>query len=125
MNTPFHPVVFHVSPAGKDAWSGRPAEPNAAGTDGPLASIAGALAKVRAMRERPHNPEAVATVGALHGPVVVYLRGGRYPLAKPITITPEDCAPVTFAAYPGEKPILDGGVRVTGWETTTIKGQTA
>lgn len=122
---PFSPVTFYLAPTGKDSWSGRLPEANAAGSDGPLATIPGALAKIHAMRERPHNPEVVATVGALSGPVVVYLRGGRYPLAKPVTITPADCAPITFAAYPGEKPILDGGVRVTDWKVTEIKGQTA
>ena len=33
------PITFHVAPGGNDSWSGRLAEPNPAGTDGPLASI--------------------------------------------------------------------------------------
>ena len=122
---PFAPVTFYLAPNGNDAWSGRLAEANAEATDGPLASIPGALAKVRAMRDRPRNPEVVDVVGAMHGPVVVYLRGGRYPIAAPITITPADCAPITFAAYPDETPILDGGVRIEDWVTTQINGQAA
>jgi hypothetical protein len=122
---PFTPVTFYIAPNGKDAWTGRLPEANAEETDGPLATIPGALAKIRAMRDRPRNPEVVDVVGAMHGPIVVYLRGGRYPIEKPVTITPEDCAPITFAAYPGEKPILDGGVRITDWEVTDVNGAPA
>ncbi len=41
---------FHVSPDGRDAWSGRLREPNAARTDGPFAGLARARDAVRAMK---------------------------------------------------------------------------
>ncbi len=100
------PINFYVSPAGSDAWSGRLAEPNSKKTDGPLATIPKAQELVRDLK----------TAGRLSGPVTVYLREGRYPLVKPLVFTPQDSGPITYAAYPGEKPILDAGRRITGWE---------
>ena len=47
---------FYVSPQGNDAWSGRLAEPNAAKTDGPLATVApraAGRARVEAEGARP------------------------------------------------------------------------
>lgn len=52
-------------------------------------------------------------------PVTVLLRGGTYPLGGPLVFGPEDSgtatAPVVYAAYPGETPVLSGGARLTGW----------
>jgi hypothetical protein len=51
--------------------------------------------------------------------VTVYLRGGVYPLAHPLTFTAADSGRngyrVTYTAYPGETPTLSGGRTVTGW----------
>jgi len=60
MNT----TPIYVSPAGNDAWSGRPPDANTAGTDGPLRSLAGfATAAQRndatAWRETGRDPEGV------------------------------------------------------------------
>ncbi|MCD6519928.1 MAG: right-handed parallel beta-helix repeat-containing protein [Anaerolineae bacterium] len=104
---------LYVSPEGRDSWSGRLPEPNAAGTDGPLATIEAAQERIRQL----------ARYGGLAGPITVWLRGGRYSLARPLAFTPEDAAPVTYAAYPGEEPILDGGVRITGWQESELHGQ--
>lgn len=109
MSTPFKPNDLFVSPSGNDRWSGRLAEPNAAGADGPFATLTRAR---DAVRQRKLN-------GELAGPVTVWLRGGRYPLTAPLTFTPEDSAPVTYAAYPGEQPVLDGGRRITGWQVVS------
>jgi hypothetical protein len=89
---------FYVSTAGRDDWSGRLAEPNPARTDGPFAT----LAKAR---------DAAGQVGSqAAGPVVVYVRGGLYTLKEPLVFTPRDSgtpqAPVVYAAYPGEVPVL-------------------
>ena len=101
-------VVLYVATAGNDAWSGRLPEPNAAGTDGPLATIAAARDRVRELKAQ--------------GPVTVQVRGGTYYLAEPIVFTPEDSGteshPITYEAYPGERPVLSGGRPVTGWTTT-------
>nr|WP_248926291.1 discoidin domain-containing protein [Paenibacillus hamazuiensis] len=55
------------------------------------------------------------------GDIRVYLREGTYSLYEPFTLTEADSGKnghkVIYEAYPGEKPILDGGVRVEdGWE---------
>lgn len=100
---------LYVSPQGNDAWSGALAEPNPAGTDGPLATIDAARRRVRRLLADP----------TARGPVTVLLRGGVYPLSGPICFSPEDSGrperPVVYAAYPGERPVLSGGRRITGW----------
>ena len=62
---------FYISPRGDDNWSGRLPEPNAARTDGPLATLEKAKSKVRA--ERLKKPAAKIRVA---------LRGGDYRLSK-------------------------------------------
>jgi len=100
---------FFVAPKGNDAWSGKSPAPNADGTDGPFATLARARAAVRELKARP-----------LRRDLTVLLRGGRYPLARPLVFGPEDGGTkghsVTYAAYPGERPILSGGRAVTGWK---------
>ena len=46
---------LHVALNGNDAWSGRPAEPNADQTDGPLATISGARDAIRKLRRRERS----------------------------------------------------------------------
>lgn len=102
--------VFYVSTRGKDTWSGRLPAPNAARTDGPFRSLARARDAVRELKSKR----------SFSGPVVVYVRGGRYELAHPLVFTSEDSgtdkAPVTYAAYQHEKPVLSGGRLITGWK---------
>ncbi len=102
-------ITFYVATGGNDAWSGRLPEPNDAGTDGPFASI-------------PRAQEAVRKLGASGEsakPVTVRVRG-VHRLSEPIVLTPEDSGtaecPVTYTAYPGEKPVLSGGRVITGWK---------
>ncbi len=96
--------VLYVAPGGNDAWSGELAEPNAAGDDGPFATIERARDAVRELEA--------------DGPVTVQLRGGVYHIDETITFGPEHSgteeAPVTYAAYPGERPELVGGRPVAG-----------
>src|SRR5207247_514571 len=47
--------------------------------------------------------------------VTVLIHGGTYRLADTFVLTPED-SDVTYAAYPGERPIVSGGRRITGWQ---------
>lgn len=102
-------ATFYVAPAGNDAWSGRLAEPNAQRSDGPLATLARARDAVRTLKAG----------GPLKEPVTVYLRGGVYRVEKAIEFTPEDSgaprAGVTYAAYPGERPVISGGRPIAGW----------
>jgi hypothetical protein len=115
MASTFNTLDFYVSTKGDDRWSGRLPEPNASGTDGPFASIARARDAVQALKAS----------GQLPGPLTVWVRGGRYSISAPLTFTPADSAPVTYAAYPGERPVIDGGTRVTGWQTEVVNGVAA
>ena len=102
---PFASHDLYVSTLGNDRWSGRLAEPNATGTDGPFATMTKARDAVRGLK----------LGGGLPGPLTVWLRGGHYAISESIEFTPEDSAPVAYAAYPGETPIIDGGARITNW----------
>lgn len=102
---------FYVSPEGRDSWSGRLAASNETRTDGPFATVSAAQAAVRRMlREQPVRSE----------PVVVRLRGGTYWMDEPLQFGPEDSGAarsvVSYEAYPGERPVLSGGRRITGWK---------
>jgi len=49
-------------------------------------------------------------------PVTVRVRGGTYYLSEPLRFGPAHSgtagAPIRYEAYPGEKPVLSGGVRL-------------
>ncbi|MFC8511761.1 RICIN domain-containing protein [Streptomyces sp. NPDC057257] len=67
-----------------------------------------------------HARDVVRTVNSdMTGDIDVYLRGGTYPVSSTIDFTSADSGTnghrVVYTAYPGEKPVLDGGVQVTGW----------
>ncbi|MFF3967380.1 RICIN domain-containing protein [Streptomyces griseorubiginosus] len=67
-----------------------------------------------------HARDVVRTVnGNMTGDINVFLRGGTYPVTSTISFTSADSGTnghqIVYAAYPGEKPVLDGGVPVTGW----------
>ena len=100
---------LYVSLQGNDAWTGRLAEPNAAKTDGPLASLPRAQQLVRQWKQEPGRA----------GPIVVAVRGGTYFLPQPLRFGPEDsgtaAGPITYAAYPGEMPVISGGVSLKDW----------
>ena len=90
-------ATIFVASNGNDAWSGSLAEPNAARTDGPLATVGAAQKKVRELRRS----------AACLAPLTVWIRGGRYRLTKPLQFGPEDSGPTTYAAYPGEQPVFE------------------
>ena len=99
---------LYVSPAGNDAWSGKRAEPLADRTDGPLATLPRAQQIVREwLADGPQTP------------LTVLLREGTYRLSEPLVFTPADsgteAAPVTYQAYPGERPVISGGLPISGW----------
>ncbi|MGC9354603.1 MAG: hypothetical protein ACP5D9_12240 [Mariniphaga sp.] len=140
---------FYVSPRGNDSWSGTLAEPNFAGTDGPFLTIEKAQQAVRDLKSRVYKPKDPPVeerwIGSPHPlgsgkDILVYLRGGTYPLSKSLLFEPADGGErvetnlptgafeyhklkdhyVTYAAYPGEKPVITGAQPVTGW---TQKGK--
>ncbi|MCF7733153.1 MAG: hypothetical protein K9N23_15795, partial [Akkermansiaceae bacterium] len=77
---PLAAVDYHVAPGGNDAWSGLTATPNAAGDDGPLATLTAARDAVRRYRAAHPDPE----------PVRVLVAGGSYALTEPFQLGPED-----------------------------------
>jgi hypothetical protein len=104
------PLKLYVAPDGNDGWSGRSARPARNRRDGPLGTLAGALRAARDARRR----------GEAGGGVTILMRGGLYELESPVMLGPDDSGlsarqPLTIAAYGGERPILSGGRRVSGW----------
>lgn len=88
--------VVYVSPEGKD---------QAAGTEGdPVGSLLAALERVR----------------GLSGSDTAYVRiaSGAYLLEEPILLTEGDVRPVVFEGDAADKPLLSGGLMISGWETT-------
>ncbi|MCC6580148.1 MAG: right-handed parallel beta-helix repeat-containing protein [Phycisphaeraceae bacterium] len=121
---PFSPNDLFVSLQGNDSWTGRLAEPNADKTDGPLKTIEAARDIIRERKGVLSRNRGRRSASGLHAPMTVWIRGGRYHLDQPLTFNADDSAPVTYAAYPGEEPILDGGTRIADWTVTKHNGQT-
>lgn len=103
-------MQYYLAPDGNDAWSGRLPEANADRTDGPFATLERARDEVRRLQAAGPLPD---------GGVTVRLRGGVYRLARAVEFGPEDSgtasAPITYAAFAGERPVLSGGRPIAGW----------
>jgi hypothetical protein len=112
-HSPFTQHDLYVSPKGNDLWTGRLPDPDPTGKDGPLASLGRARQIIQEKK----------TAGKLSATMTVWLRGGTYPLTSPLEFTPADSAPVTYSAYPGEEPVLEGGKRISGWRVEARNGQ--
>ncbi|MBN2476149.1 MAG: right-handed parallel beta-helix repeat-containing protein [Pirellulales bacterium] len=95
-------VELHVAPSGNDENSATP--------DAPLATLEGARNAIRALKAQGPLVEAVRVVVA----------DGRYHLAEPFVLRPEDggtaAAPVVYEAAPGAKPVFCGGRVIAGWK---------
>ena len=104
--------TLYVSPSGDDEWSGMLQEPNAEGTDGPLATTERALVVAKGQK----------WLNRLNGPVTIILRGGRYEQEAPLDFGPDLSWPITIEGYEGEEAIIDGGEEVTGWREDTVNG---
>ncbi len=96
-------ATIYVSPDGSDTWSGRTAQPNAAGTDGPVATLERARDILRNAGKD--------TTDQSH----VIIADGRYPLTKPFLLSERDGG-VTYEAAPGAKPVFSGGKVIQGFE---------
>lgn len=92
-----HAAELHVAPTGNDANPGTKAKP--------FATLERARETIRALQTRE---------GA-----TVCVRAGTYFLKEPLVFTPEDSGakdrPVTYIAASGEKPVISGGMPITGW----------
>ena len=99
-------VEFYMSPTGDDRNSGTKQEP--------FASLTRARNAVREENRTGQKAD-----------ITVFLRGGTYELKEPLVLGPEDSGTdkfsVTYRAYPGEKPIISGGRRITGWKPGPAK----
>lgn len=145
--TPVEKADFYVAPNGNDSWSGTMEAPSKDETDGPFASLERAQKAVRELKARVYSPkdEPVETrwIGSPHPlgkgrDIVVYIRKGYYALEKPLIFAPDDGGErvetnlptgafeyhklrdhyVTYAAYPGEKPVITAGKSVGNWKKT-------
>ncbi len=98
---------FYLSPRGNDTWSGELPSPNADRTDGPLATLQRTRDAVRELAERQKDN------------VTVLIRGGVYQLEETVVFSLDDSAgdrrTITYAAYPGERPVFTSCKTVTGW----------
>jgi hypothetical protein len=105
-------VVLYVSPDGRDEWSGKLPDPDAAGNNGPLATLTRARDVARQIRAGADKQTRTN--------VKVLVRGGKYFLPEPLVLDARDSGteefPVVYAAYPGEQPILSGGRHLGGWQ---------
>lgn len=103
--------AYYVSLSGKDAWSGRLADPNGDKTDGPFASLERARDEIRLLKKSDKFPRSGRTV---------YIRGGIYSVPKTFELSAEDSglenAPVIWRAYPNEEVRLSGAKIITDFE---------
>ena len=105
---------LYVSPDGNDANPGTQAKP--------LATVAAARDRVRRL-----------IAGGLKENLTVLIRGGIYRIEEPVVFGCLDGGldrfSVTYAAAPGEKPVISGGLPIEGWKansdgswSTTVPG---
>jgi hypothetical protein len=92
-------ATYYVSPSGNDSNPG---------------TITAPFRTVQRARD------VVRTVSSsMTGDIQVYLRSGNYPVTSTIEFGPGDSGTnghrVLYSAYPGETPVLNGGVQVSGW----------
>jgi len=100
---------IYIAPDGHDSRSGRFAEPDAVGKDGPFATLERARDEIRKLKRE----------NGLHEPVTVHVRAGTYFLDRTFKLTAEDSgtadAPVVYRGYGAERPLLVGGKPVAGF----------
>ncbi|MGJ8650998.1 MAG: right-handed parallel beta-helix repeat-containing protein [Opitutaceae bacterium] len=102
---------FYVSPDGSDTWSGTLPDPVTGESDGPFATLERARDAVRDLKKSQSTD------------IVVLVREGTYQLDKTVVFGLEDSgageSTITYAAYPGEKPVFSSGREITGLEKVT------
>ncbi len=136
---------FYVSPDGNDNWSGTLAAPNKDKTDGPFPTIKRAKTAVRKLKSKIYKPKEKAIDKRYKGSphkygkgkdILVLIRNGSYRLDNTLVFTSVDGGErvetdlptgafeyhklkdhfVTYAAYPGEHPVIIGGKEITNWK---------
>ncbi len=136
---------FYVSPDGNDDWSGTLEILNSSSSDGPFKTIERAQKAVRELKKEVYKPEDIPIdtryAGSPHTlgsgkDILVLIREGYYQLDEPLYFSSEDGGErvetdqpsgafefhklkdhyVTYAAYPGEHPVISGGKSLSGWK---------
>lgn len=98
-------TTFFVAPDGNDRWSGTVASPN--GADGPFQTLSRAKAAVQRQ-----------IAAGMTSDVSVQIRSGEYAqtaLYFNALDAGRDGYRVIWKNYPGERPLIHGGRRITGW----------
>lgn len=100
-------VQIYISASGNDKNPGT--------KEMPLASVSVAIERLRTLRK---NQELTGTTEVIIG-------GGEYFISEPIVLRPEDSGtekvPLVIRAAYGEKPVIYGGKRITGFRKITDK----
>jgi uncharacterized protein YjdB len=101
--------TFFVSPTGNDSWNGDLAAPNSNNSDGPFASLSRAQHAV----EQAPKPATVILRNGTYYPALTPSAANTY--SGTLVFTSADSgasssAPVTWQNYPGETPVISGGV---------------
>jgi hypothetical protein len=101
--------TFYVATDGNDAWSGKLDRPNAAKTDGPFASLAGARDAIRKRKMQ----------GPLTNAIEVVVANGVYLQKEPLVFESQDSGesdkPTVYRAADGASPVFSGGRTLTGF----------
>jgi hypothetical protein len=109
LNIAATPNNLFVATNGNDSWSCTLAAPDGLG-GGPCATIYHARALIA---------KRIAQLGGAAQNYTVEIRGGSYYLSSPLIFGPADSVSsghtVTYLAYPGETPVLSGGIPLTNW----------
>ena len=91
--------IFHVATDGNDNNPGTEEEP--------FATIERARDIIQTIAPNMENS------------IVVYIRGGTYPISQPVIFTPKDSGQngydIIYRAAENEKPVFSGGVTVSNW----------
>jgi hypothetical protein len=107
-------LTLYVSPQGDDRWSGKLAEPNTAGSDGPFATLELARDAIRELKKASALPA---------GGVTVLIRAGAYSRSTTFQLTEEDSgtatAPIVYRAYAQEVVRITGGQEISGFAPVT------
>ena len=103
-------VTYYVAPNGNDAWSGKLSASNSDHTDGPFATFDHARAAVASLNKTGLTQ------------ITVQIRAGTYSLPATLLFTTADSGSpsltITYQNYPGETPVISGGMRVSNWTNT-------
>lgn len=96
-------ACYYVAPSGSDS------------NDGSVGAPFQTITKAR---------DVVRTInGNMTGDIYVYLRGGDHRITSPITFEVKDSGSgnhrIYYQGYPGEKPVINGAKKVTGWTASS------